>query len=55
MKDTKDHATGDLFQSRQAKYRAKQEASGLRQYAYWLTPAEAQLVRIYIERMREAK
>jgi len=55
MKDTKDRKTGDLFQSRQAKYRAKLEAAGLRQFAFWLTPEEAANVRKYIEEIRREK
>ena len=55
MKDTRDTETGELFTSRQAKYRAKLEAAGLRQFAFWLTPEEAEKVRKFIEKSRGRK
>ena len=55
MKDTRDTKTGELFTSRQARYRAKLEAEGLRQFSFWLTPAEAEKVRKYIKRTRGRK
>lgn len=55
MKDTKDTKTGELFTSRQAKYRQKLQAAGLRQHAFWLTPEEAEKVRQLIEKLREGK
>ena len=55
MKDTTDKRTGELFPSRQAKYRAKLAAAGMRQYAFWLTHQEAEAVRQFIEQIRGEK
>ena len=58
MKDGKDTKTGDLLTAekygRQARYRQRQEAAGLRQFSAWLTPDEAAKVREFIEKMRGA-
>lgn len=57
MKDEKDKRTGDLLKpmTKMERYRLKQAAAGLRQYAFWLTEGEAKAVRDYIERIKGAE
>jgi len=52
MKDPADNKTLDLIQKPQTKaqrFKAKQAAAGLRQYSFWLNPAEAAAVKGFIE------
>ena len=58
MKDPADNKTKDLIEPPKTKaqrFREKQIAAGLRQFAYWLTESEAQAVRGCIERLRGGK
>lgn len=56
MKDAHDTKTGDLLASpvarRQAAYRERQRAKGLRQFNYWLTEDEATQVASLLEQLR---
>lgn len=58
MKDPADNKTQDLIEPPKTKaqrFREKQVAAGLRQFAYWLTESEAQAVRDYIDKLRGGK
>ena len=58
MKDSTDTRTPDLLakpKTKEQRFRERQLAIGLRQYSFWLTEAEASIVRDYIARLREVK
>ena len=58
MRDPADNKTRDLIEKPKTKaqrFRERQLATGLRQYSFWMTEAEALIIRDYIERLREAK
>lgn len=53
MKDPADHQTPDLIEPPKTKaqrFREKQAAAGLSQYAFWLSPTEASKVKAFIEK-----
>ena len=56
MKDERDHKTGDLLLSpnarRQAAYAERQRALGRKKYSYWLRPDEAEQMAAFLERLR---
>ena len=56
MKDAKDHATADLLETKNKaqRFREKQAAAGLRQYAFWLSEEDAAAVKKYIAKRRKA-
>jgi hypothetical protein len=56
MRDPDDTQTAELLppaMTKAQRFRAKQIANGMRQYAYWLTPDEAKKVQASIKRMRK--
>lgn len=56
MKDERDHKTGDLLLSpnarRQATYAERQRAQGRKKYSHWLRSDEAEQVAAFLERLR---
>ena len=56
MKDERDHKTGDLLLSpnarRQAAYAERQRALGRKKFSYWMRPDEAEQVAAFLERLR---
>ena len=56
MKDERDHKTGDLLLSanarRQAAYAERQRALGRKKFSYWMRPDEAEQVAAFLEQLR---
>lgn len=55
MKDEHDTKTGDLIEqkTRAQRFREKQQAAGLSQYAFWLTKRQAEAVKALLEKLRK--
>lgn len=56
MKDERDHKTGDLLLSpnarRQAAYAEQQRALGRKKFSYWMRPDEAEQVAAFLKQLR---
>ena len=56
MKDERDHKTGDLLLSpnarRQATYAERQRELGRKKNSYWMRPDEAEQVAAFLEQLR---
>lgn len=56
MKDEREHKTGDLLLSpnarRQAAYAERQRALGRKKFSYWMRPEEAAQMAAFLEQLR---